>query len=113
LWATTRIHRAGIEDAARAEYEELGIDASRLKFYRVLSLPTPDIKKIRQRLHLSKSQFANRFGLSTRTLQEWEQGRSEPDQTARLLLSLIELSPTKIGMMVNEITTAVRLAKRK
>jgi len=95
--------QAEIEDAARAEYKELGIDTRRLKFYRVLNLQTPDIKKIRRRLHLSQSQFAQRFGLSIRTLQEWEQGRSEPDQPARLLLSLIERSPAKISMLVNAV----------
>ena len=80
---------------------------------KVITPYVPDVRALRRKLGLSQAQFASKFGFSLRTLQEWEQGRSEPDQTARLLLSLIELSPTKIGMMVNEITTAVRLAKRK
>jgi putative transcriptional regulator len=94
-----------IDQAAREEFEELGIDARRLKFYRVLNLPTPDIKKIRRRLRLSQAQFAERFGFSVRTVQQWEQGRAEPDQPARLLLSLIELSPAKISLLVDAVAT--------
>jgi len=77
--------------------------ARRLKYYRVLNLPTPDVKKIRLRLDLSQAEFAERFGLSHRTVQQWEQHRSEPDQPARLLLHLIERSPAKISLLVNAV----------
>ena len=96
---------AEIESLAKAELAELGIDARRLRFYRVLNLPTPNIKKIRQRLRLSQAQFAERFGFSLRTVQQWEQRRAEPDQPARLLLSLIEISPAKISLLVDAVAT--------
>jgi putative transcriptional regulator len=102
--------QAEIDDAAREDFEELGIDARRLKFYRVLNLPTPDIKKIRQRLRVSQAQFAERFGFSLRTVQQWEQGRAQPDQPARLLLSLIEFSPAKISFLVDAV--AMQAAKK-
>jgi DNA-binding transcriptional regulator YiaG len=47
---------------------------------RVYNPPLPDIKAIRQKLGLSQSAFANRFGFSVRTVQQWEQGRSVPDR---------------------------------
>lgn len=107
-----------IEEAAREDFEELGIDARRLKFYRVLNLPTPDIKKIRHKLRLSQAGFAERFGFSLRTVQQWEQGRAQPDQPARLLLSLIEISPAKISLLVDAVATrstgkALRSASRE
>jgi putative transcriptional regulator len=99
-----------INKVAREDFEELGIVARRLKFYRVLNLPTPDIKKIRQRLHLSQAQFSDRFGFSLRTVQQWEQGRAQPDQPARLLLSLIEFSPAKVSFLVDAV--AAQAAKK-
>lgn len=52
-----------------------------------------DVKSIRSKLSLSQSQFAKRFGLNVRTVQDWEQGRKVPDQPARILLRVIEKSP--------------------
>lgn len=36
------------------------------------------IKELRTSTGMSQSQFANYFGLSVRSLQEWEQGRKSP-----------------------------------
>lgn len=52
-----------------------------------------DVKKLRQSLQLSQTQFALRFGFNLRTLKDWEQGRSCPDKAARALLSVISHSP--------------------
>ena len=48
-----------------------------------------DIRGLRQRLGLSQSGFAQKFGINLRTLQEWEQGRRAPDQIARSYLRVI------------------------
>jgi putative transcriptional regulator len=53
----------------------------------------PDVKAIRDRLHLSQAEFSRRFRLSLKTVQDWEQGRFEPDQASRTLLRLIEKIP--------------------
>ena len=37
-----------------------------------------DVKRICAKLKLSQSQFADLLGLSVRTVQEWEYGRSAP-----------------------------------
>ena len=50
----------------------------------------PNVKAIRERFGLSQSEFATRFGFSTRTIQEWEQGRSFPNRGYMLYLWTIE-----------------------
>jgi putative transcriptional regulator len=47
----------------------------------------------RQRLGLSQSQFAEVLGVSTRTLQDWEQQRRQPSGAARTLLKVAALNP--------------------
>jgi putative transcriptional regulator len=49
-----------------------------------------DVKAIRLKLHLTRLQFANRYGFSIRTLEKWEQGIREPDGAARAYLVVIE-----------------------
>jgi DNA-binding transcriptional regulator YiaG len=58
-----------------------------------LSLPSPDVKKIREGFGLSQSEFALRFFLEVDTVRNWEQGRNKPDPAARTLLRIIERSP--------------------
>ncbi len=49
-----------------------------------------DAKRIRAKLELSQSQFAELLGLSVRTLQGWEQGRNKPGAPAAALLKLAD-----------------------
>ncbi|MDX2145246.1 MAG: helix-turn-helix domain-containing protein [Rhodospirillaceae bacterium] len=64
---------------------------------RLTVIYVPDVKDIRARLSLSQSQFAKRFGLNVRTVQDWEQGRKVPDQPARVLLRVIEKNPAAVS----------------
>lgn len=63
--------------------------------------PAPDVRRVRTKLGLSQAAFAQRFGLSTRTVQEWEQGRAIPDQPARVLLKVIEEVPDTVARIVH------------
>jgi putative transcriptional regulator len=54
------------------------------------------IMAVRKKLGLSRRQFAERYHLDPRTVQEWEQGRRTPDQAARVLLTVIEREPEAV-----------------
>jgi putative transcriptional regulator len=47
----------------------------------------------RAKVGLSQSAFAALLGVSTRTLQDWEQGRRQPTGAAQTLLRLAALHP--------------------
>lgn len=49
-----------------------------------------DVKRIRAKLELSQSQFAELLGVSVRTLQDWEQGRNTPGAPGVALLKLAD-----------------------
>lgn len=53
----------------------------------------PRAKIIRRALGLSQEEFAARYRIPLGTLRDWEQGRSEPDQTARAYLEVIASEP--------------------
>ncbi len=46
-------------------------------------------KTLRRALGLTQEEFAARFQIPLGTLRDWEQGRAEPDQTARAYLKAI------------------------
>ncbi|MGA2177766.1 MAG: NadS family protein [Verrucomicrobiota bacterium] len=55
--------------------------------------PKNDIVKVRGRLGLSQSRFANILGISADTLQNWEQGRRSPAGPAKVLLKIAAKHP--------------------
>ncbi|MCK4762181.1 MAG: helix-turn-helix domain-containing protein [Candidatus Aminicenantes bacterium] len=55
---------------------------------RVFTFSPADIKSIRSKLKLSQSEFAMMIGVSVSTLQNWEQGRRQPEGPARALLKI-------------------------
>ena len=59
-----------------------------------------DVKSIREKLKLSRQEFADSFGFSVRTLQHWEQGDRNPHGPARVLLLLLQREPKIIAKIL-------------
>ena len=55
-----------------------------------------DVARIRGKVNMSQRQFAAHFGVSVRTIQEWEQGRAIPSGPARALLMVIDREPNAV-----------------
>ena len=57
---------------------------------------TPRAKIIRRALGLTQEEFAARYRIPVGTLRDWEQGRAEPDETARAYLMVIAREPEMV-----------------
>lgn len=55
-----------------------------------------DVRGIRQKLKLSQSDFAARFGFTAAAVRQWEQGRRQPHGPARVLLTIIDREPNAV-----------------
>ena len=55
-----------------------------------------DAGVVRKRLKMSQTAFAHIFGVSVRTVQEWEQRRRKPAGAARALLQVIDREPEAV-----------------
>jgi putative transcriptional regulator len=53
----------------------------------------PDVRAIREELHMTQDEFAGSHGIPLATLKGWEQGRRHPDATAAAYLSVIAKLP--------------------
>jgi putative transcriptional regulator len=56
----------------------------------------PQVKVMRRAMGLTQEDFAARFRIPLITLQDWEQGKSEPDQAARAYLTVIARDPEAV-----------------
>jgi putative transcriptional regulator len=55
-----------------------------------------DVRAVRAGTGLSRAEFARRFALDPRALQDWEQGRRRPDRAARAYLTVIAHAPQTV-----------------
>ena len=62
----------------------------------LVHVPELDVRKVRLKMKLSQAQFATRFGFPPATLRNWEQGRSRPDASTRVLLAVIAKHPEAV-----------------
>lgn len=81
-----------IETAARSDPDNPPLTDEELQQFEQV----PDIKTIREQLHLSQEEFAAQFDLSLSTVQDWERGDIQPDRTARTLLKVIAGNPEAV-----------------
>ena len=61
-----------------------------------------DVREIRENLKLSRKEFADSFGFSSRTLQHWEQGDRVPHGSAKVLLLLLQREPATIAKILRQ-----------
>ena len=62
----------------------------------------PRVKTLRRVLRLTQEEFASRFQIPLGTLRDWEQGRTEPDQTARAYLRAIAGDAVAVARALQE-----------
>ncbi len=68
-------------------------------FARKKSLPNINVAELRQSLEMTQKSFASVLGVSTRTVEAWEIGKSTPTPTAKKLMMLISTDHTLIDRL--------------
>ncbi len=80
-----------------ASIKEAGqIKAGRKATSRVYEIKPPEIKMVRENLNVSQNEFALMIGVSVRTLQNWEQGRRQPEGPAKAFLRIASKNPSAV-----------------
>ena len=64
-----------------------------------------DVRRIREKVAMSQSEFAGYFGVSTRTVQQWEQGRRVPSGASKAFLTVIDKEPEAVRRALVSATT--------
>lgn len=69
---------------------------------RFFKVEAADVKRIRDGYKLSQREFAALLGISTDTLQNWEQGRRVPEGPAKVLIQVAAKHPDAILDVVTQ-----------
>lgn len=70
---------------------------------RKLSLPDVNVADERKKLNMTQKSFAHILGVSKRTVESWETGKSTPSPTARNLIYLISQDHSLVDKLQNHI----------
>lgn len=81
-----------LEEATAWKRGELTLDIVEID-----PLPPERIRAIRRKVAHSAKDFERRFGIPAATVNNWEQGRRQPDPAGRLLLRVIEAAPETVA----------------
>lgn len=86
------------DDLSTSLNQALAIAKGEAEPSRQFSYDMPNIKLIRSKTGLSQQQFADKLNISSRTLQNWEQGTRNPTGAAVTLMRLLDKQPDLIGL---------------
>jgi len=64
--------------------------------YRVHVPDAIDVRAVRKGLGLTQPEFAMQFGFSVGAVRDWEQNRTKPEPSTRVLLRIIEKEPQAV-----------------
>ena len=70
---------------------------------RKLSLPAVNVADERKKLNMTQKSFASILGVSKRTVESWETGKSTPSPTARNLIYLISQDHSLVDKLQNHV----------
>lgn len=92
-----RLTEKQIASSARRDKDAPLCTRAELKLFRRVHPPkSVNVRHTREKLHLTQLELATYFGVSARTIQEWEQGRRAPTSPARNFLKVIEREPRAV-----------------
>lgn len=83
-----------------------------LEVVKITPMPAALIRTIRKRVARSANEFERRFGVPAATINNWEQGRRQPDPASRLLLKVIAADPELVERAARSDDEAVQLEQR-
>jgi putative transcriptional regulator len=90
-----------IVSALEAERHAAGLQADAPS--RIVYVDDPlDVREIRTSLGLTQREFAEKYGFSVSSVQNWEQGRRRPTGVFHNFLKLISAMPAAVERVLND-----------
>lgn len=71
--------------------------------YRIHAPATIDVRAIRRRHGLTQVAFAERYGFALGRVRDWEQGRTQPESSLRILLTVLDREPEAVSRALSSI----------
>jgi putative transcriptional regulator len=89
--------QSALSDAKKHDQGKLTLKSHTVKQPTELTISPEEIVEIRNQFNMSRQVFARYLHTSSRTLENWEQGRSRPNEQAITLLHLVKEHPETLS----------------
>lgn len=89
----------GVQAMRKHREEKLTLKTHKLKPLHLPKVSPKLIRDVRENLHVSQGVFANLLQVNPRTLANWEQGRSKPNDQAAALILLVQKFPDTLDRL--------------
>ncbi|AZL71950.1 MULTISPECIES: helix-turn-helix domain-containing protein [Pseudomonas] len=86
----------GFDALAGERAGKLTLRSHKVEFEQLAPLVPNELIELRQRLNMSRAVFAAYLRTNARTLENWEQGRSQPNAQAIALIRLVQKYPETV-----------------
>lgn len=86
----------GLDALTDERQGKITLRTHKVKLPKLVPITAEEVIAIRQQLNLSRSVFAMYLRTNTRTLENWEQGRAQPNAQATTLIRLVERFPETV-----------------
>ncbi|MGN0608527.1 MAG: helix-turn-helix domain-containing protein [Oscillospiraceae bacterium] len=83
----------GLNEAVEYEKGTLKADTAKISVAPLPDIHGAEVRNIRMSLDLTQVVFAKVMGVSPKTVEAWEGGRSEPNGTAKRMLAMLRSDP--------------------
>ncbi|WP_307722094.1 helix-turn-helix domain-containing protein [Pseudoduganella albidiflava] len=83
----------GFDALEQAREGKLTLRTSEVEYRPAPEMTPENVRALRKKLHVSQPVFARKLRTEVRTIKNWEQGISKPNDQAAILLKLIDLNP--------------------
>ena len=93
--------KQGLQEMKAHREGKVTLKTTEVKIPPPIKMSKTKIQKIRRGTNFSQPVFARVLGVNVSTYQNWEQGRSEPNAQAKLLLEMVDKNPA----FLQELTT--------
>jgi len=100
-------------DALKMEREgKITLRTTEIDIPKPIEMSPNQIAKIRKEHNYSQAVFARMLSTKVSTLRNWEQGRSEPNAQAKVLLKLVDTAPDVLAVLAR-VTNGTAAVKAK
>ena len=82
-----------VDSGIQVSFTKKELDSLGIKFPKV-QFTSEQIKKIRKQMNLSQLVFAKLLNVSPSSIRQWEQGKRKPSGSTKILLELLDKSPS-------------------
>ncbi|PKH23491.1 transcriptional regulator [Pseudomonas sp. 43NM1] len=89
----------GFDALADERQGKITLRTHKVKLAKLAPITAEEVVAVRQQLNLSRPVFAMYLRTNTRTLENWEQGRAQPNAQATTLIRLVERFPETVEQL--------------